>query len=79
MEPEDICPPYWPELLWRIFHGPPPPPPGEPYPIDLVDSVFAAISVRFLATRLGDTEFSGSIQKQAGEVLMQQTQKLIQG
>jgi hypothetical protein len=79
MEPEGTCPPYWPELLWWLLHHPPPPGPGDPYPIEFVDSVLAAISLHTLATRLGDTEIGASIQKQAGEFLMQKTQEMIKG
>ncbi|MEP6493877.1 MAG: hypothetical protein ABJF01_14445 [bacterium] len=65
MEPIDICPPYWPFLLWWHIHHPHGPGP-DPGPIDkqlfaTLDQHFAAISVTALAGRLGDVKVAREI------------------
>jgi hypothetical protein len=74
MEP-DICPPYWPELLWWLFHHhhPIPGPDPDPWPIDKqlmneLDAHFAAIAVAGLAGRLGDKRVREEVGKLAGHL-----------
>ena len=54
MEP-DLCPPYWPRLIWWLIHHPH----GGPGPIDKqlfnrLDAQYAAVAVAGLATHLSD-------------------------
>jgi hypothetical protein len=72
MEP-DLCPPYWPALLWELLHRRHPIPPPEPWPIDKqlitqLDAHFAAIAVVGLASRLGDKRASEEVGKLAGKL-----------
>ena len=54
MEP-DLCPPYWPRLVWWLIHHPH----GDRGPIDKqlfnrLDAQYAAVAVAGLATHLSD-------------------------
>lgn len=74
MEP-DLCPPYWPELLWSLLHHRHPVPGPDPDPwkadrqlITQLDSHFAAIAVAGLAGRLGDKQIGEEVGKLAGKL-----------
>ncbi len=65
MEP-DLCPPWWPAVLWWLIHhhGPGP----DPGPVDVklfasLDKVLAAVAVGALVTRLGDKSIAQQVQK----------------
>jgi hypothetical protein len=70
MDDIPLCPPYWPELIWRLIHHLPPPPDPDPDPVyrtDLfkhLDSHFAALAVGALASRIGDEK----VGREIGEV-----------
>jgi hypothetical protein len=71
MEP-DICPPWWPNLLWWLLHHPHGPGP-DPGPIDKglltrLDAHFAAVAVAALATRLSDRTAREEVGRIAGEL-----------
>ena len=71
MEP-DICPSWWPRLLWWILHHPRGPGP-DPGPIDKdliarVDAHLAAIAVAALSTRLSDATAREQIGRLAGKL-----------
>lgn len=53
----DICPPWWPDLLWRLFHrrpGPPPPP--------WIEDLFVVIAINELAGSLSNEKLGRQIQ-----------------
>jgi len=53
----EICPPWWPNLLWYILHhrpGPPPPP--------WMDELFKVIAINELAGQLADQGLARDIQ-----------------
>jgi hypothetical protein len=61
MEP-DICPPYWPRLIWWLIHHPH----GDSGPIDKglfsrLDAHFAAVAVAALSPRLPDAGISKEV------------------
>jgi hypothetical protein len=64
---DEICPPDWPYLLWRVLQ---PPRPADSHAFNAgeiakLDRAFAAISIVALASRLGDEE---SIERVVGSV-----------
>lgn len=62
----DICPPWWPDVLWRIFHRHPgPPPPPDPWLEDLL----VVVSIHELAGQLRNAELGGRIQGITGQAL----------
>jgi hypothetical protein len=71
----DICPPYWPELIWRLIHrpGPPPPPPWfeELFLTISIDQMAAAHPNRALGERIREVT-TASIQ-QIGETMAKGT------
>jgi hypothetical protein len=57
MDP-DICPPYWPELIWWLLHhhGPTPPPPPDGY--RQFDRLFANVAILTLARYTENAELT---------------------
>ncbi len=52
----EMCPPWWPDLLWRLFHrrpGPPPPP--------WVEDLLIVLSISELAGSLTNQELGREI------------------
>jgi hypothetical protein len=62
----DICPPYWPELIWRLTHrpGPPPPPPW-------LEELFLMISIDQMAAALPSREVGERIRQVTSESIKQ--------
>jgi len=55
MDVDDICPPWWPNILWWIHHHVPgPPPPPDPWR----EQLFRAIAIHDLAEGLSDVPLS---------------------
>jgi len=71
MDDIPLCPPYWPDLIWRLIHKLPPPPDPDPDPIYRsklfreLDSHFAAIAVEALSVRVTDARLGGQIRELA--------------
>jgi hypothetical protein len=67
MDDIPLCPPYWPELIWRLIHKVPPPPDPDPDPIYRsklfleLDSHFASIAVEALTMRINDARLGNQI------------------
>jgi hypothetical protein len=63
MEPDELCPPYWPLVIWRLIQRFPPPPDPDPIKHQLarLDSYFAAVSIVALASRLADKKIGNEV------------------
>jgi hypothetical protein len=70
MDDIPLCPPYWPELIWRLIHHLPPIPDPDPDPVyrselfRQLDSHFASIAVEALSGRV----VSEKLGRQIGEL-----------
>jgi len=67
MEP-DICPPWWPNLLWSLLHHHGPGPGPDKNLVNRLDAHFAAIAVSALSTRLADSSAREEVGRIAGEL-----------
>jgi len=66
MDVDDICPPWWPNILWSIHHHVPgPPPPPDPWR----EQLFRAIAIHDLAEGLSDRELASGIQGAAAKAI----------
>jgi hypothetical protein len=70
MDVPDLCPPWWPDILWPPHHGPPPGP---------LDEVLAALAIYQMASRFSDHEARAGIQRLVAPVLEKNASHLIQG
>lgn len=70
MDPETICPPYWPVILWWLIHhhGDPPPPADFP-DFERLDAALAALSIKALSSRLRDAKGQTAIANALGPIL----------
>lgn len=68
MEP-DLCPPYWPAIIWWILHHPRKPGPDPGPLVEKLDVYFAAIAVSALAGNLGDKKIAEQIRQLAAPMV----------
>lgn len=71
MEP-DLCPPWWPSIIWWLIHHPHGPGP-DPGPIDRkllteLDSHFASVAIAALAGRLSDRKAAEQVGSALGKL-----------
>lgn len=63
----DICPPWWPEILWRILHHGPRPP--EPPPDPWLEDLLIVVSIHELAGKIRNVDLAGRIQGVTAQAL----------
>lgn len=71
MDDVELCPPWWPRMIWWLIHHPHGP--GDPPPIDRelftqLDTHFAAVAITALAGRLSDKKIGEQVGNLAGKL-----------